>query len=471
MDYVITWHGLTLYVVIIILILIDSFRAENVQIYRTKAKYTWFQVKNECSLIRNESTNMSISTLDTDLMWTGDSARYLPWVEYLGCFRLKDMTLVDNSTNVETGKQLKECLLHCKQYDFIGLQQSKCVCLFYLELTADYIEHPCNTNPEKCDGDLHAFCGEESSTNSYSIYQTVNLTERVEDGDCLAVDKNNDSFNYISQNCSAPAYQICLRDSVYSTNFLSQHKSTETWIGSFSLCPSYMLARYRLVFNIIKSLKRGTYWLSNTRRWIQGTFTDPEFCVASRFKQDGCLQRFPIRCDKQLPGLCVGRQEMHDREKNGNKMTSTDDTAPIDKFLLISVIAATSLTILVTIVIVILCIRMKRLQSNSSENQIVVDGKNVVYAQVDRSMNQDRTIDEARGHKTVEDTYDHMDRRCLNQRPPKEESNYDMMSNIATVEENDYSHTNETERERQCFIDASSEYSHVTIVGKSETRD
>lgn len=61
-------------------------------------------------------------------------------------------------------------------------------------------------------------------------------------------------------------------DNVYSTKFLSQDKSTETWSGSFKLCPnSYMLARYRLVFSTIKSLRRGTYWLSNTRRWVQGT--------------------------------------------------------------------------------------------------------------------------------------------------------------------------------------------------------
>lgn len=152
-------------------------------------------------------------------------------------------------------------------------------------------------------------------------------------------------------------------------------------------------------------------------------------------------------------------------------MTSSDDQQPINKVLLISVIAATSLIILVAIVIVIFCIRMKRLQSNSSQNQIVVAGNNVVCAQVERPMNQDRTIDETTGQHTGEDTYDHMDHRCLNQRPPQEESNYDMMSNIAIVEENDYSHTNETDRERQYFIDASSEYSHVTVVAKPETTE
>lgn len=114
---------------------------------------------------------------------------------------------------------------------------------------------------------------------------------------------------------------------------------------------------------------------------------------------------------------------------------------------------------------------MKRLQSNSSQNQIVVDGKNVVYAQVDRSRNQDKTIDEATGKSPVEDTYDHMDHRCMSQVTPKEESNYDTMSKVGIVEENDYSHTNETDRERQCFVDASSEYSHVTVVAKPENRE
>ncbi|CAC5386065.1 unnamed protein product [Mytilus coruscus] len=269
-----------------------------------------------------------------------------------------------------------------------------------------------------------------------------------------------------------------------------------------------MLARYSLVYNNAKFSRSGTYWLSNTRRWIHGTFTNPEFCIAARVTQDGRLERFHKRCEEQLPGMCVGQRvtptyvssentqrmgvlssqdprdttatiaevsqypgKIPDRETNGNKMTSSDDATPINKILLISVVAATSLTILVAIVIVILCIRMKRLQSNSSQNQILVDGKNVVYAQVNRPLNQDIIIDEATGQFPVEDTYDHMDHRCVSQRPPQEESNYDMMSNIAIVEENDYSHTNETDRERQCFIDASSEYSHVTIVAKPETTE
>ncbi|CAG2256681.1 unnamed protein product [Mytilus edulis] len=198
--------------------------------------------------------------------------------------------------------------------------------------------------------------------------------------------------------------------------------------------------------------------------------TNPDFCIAARVKEDGRLERLPIRCDRKLPGLCASR-EIPDHETNGNKMTSSDDQPPINKVLLISVIAATSLIIIVAVVILIFCIRMKRLQSNSSQNQIVVDGKNVVYAQVERPLNQNKTTNQTTGQSPVEDTYDHMDHRCLNKMPPKEESNYDTMSKVGIVEENDYSHTNETGRERQCFIDASSEYSHVTVVPKPKTID
>ncbi|VDI02900.1 Hypothetical predicted protein, partial [Mytilus galloprovincialis] len=96
---------------------------ENVQLSLTKAKHTWFQAKNKCSLVGKEHTNITVPTLNSDLMWTGDSARYLPWVEYLGCHGLKpERHLIVDKVNVEPGKQLKECLLHCKQYDFIGLQ-------------------------------------------------------------------------------------------------------------------------------------------------------------------------------------------------------------------------------------------------------------------------------------------------------------------------------------------------------------
>ncbi|CAC5364426.1 unnamed protein product [Mytilus coruscus] len=473
----------------------------------TKTTHDWFQARNKCSLIGYEHTNLNITIVKSDPIWTGDSARYLPWVEYLGCYELKPgRQLIENRTNVEPGTQLKECLLHCKQSSFIGLQQSNCVCLLSLDLTSDYLSNPCNKYPAKCQGDQTAFCGVDYSvsiSDAFSVYKKVNVTERVDDGNCLTVDIKNNQCYYAARDCSATAFQICLNDSVTSKSFYQQNVLSETWIDSFNLCnTSSMLVRYSLILDEAQFSRRGTYWLSNTRRWIQGAFTNPEFCIAAKVQEDGHLERFPKRCETILPGLCVRREvtptyvssenakrkdllsslapqdatvtsneasqyprEIPDRESNGNTKTSTDDPAPINKVLLISVIAATSLTFLVAIVIVILCIRMKRLQSNSAQNQILVGGKNVVYAQVERPMNQ------ATEQHTVEDTYDHMDHRCLSQRPPQEESNYDMMSNIATVEENDYSHTNETDRERQCFIDASSEYSHVTIVAKPETRD
>lgn len=47
---------------------------------------------------------------------------------------------------------------------------------------------------------------------------------------------------------------------------------TESWINSFAMCEPYnMLARYSLVVNKANITRIGTYWLSNTRRWIQGT--------------------------------------------------------------------------------------------------------------------------------------------------------------------------------------------------------
>ncbi|CAC5387726.1 unnamed protein product [Mytilus coruscus] len=450
---------------------LNNSNGENVRISLTKTKHIWSQARNKCSLIGNEHKNITVPTFDSDLMWTGDSARYLPWVEYLGCYGLKAGLVVDK-IHVEPGKQLKECLLHCKQNDFIGLQQSNCVCLHYLKFTDDYLVKPCNTKgyPAKCQGDKTAFCGSGDPgyiSDAFSIYQKVNVSERLDNGNCLAVERQIDSLYYVARNCSTEYFQICLNGGVHQQNMMNR-----TWIDSFDMCPapSYRLSRYSLVYNKANFTRMGTYWLSNTRRWIQGTFKNPEVCIAARVKEDGHLERFPIRCDRKLPGLCASHEIPH-HETNGNKMTSSDDQQPINKVLLISVIAATSLIILVAIVIVIFCIRMKRLQSNSSQNQIVVAGNNVVCAQVERPMNQDRTIDETTGQHTGEDTYDHMDHRCLNQRPPQEESNYDMMSNIAIVEENDYSHTNETDRERQYFIDASSEYSHVTVVAKPETTE
>ncbi|XP_076113588.1 uncharacterized protein LOC143081757 [Mytilus galloprovincialis] len=463
---------LPLFVLIFIFDPVNNSKDENVRISLTRKKHTWSQARNKCSLIGIEHTHLTFQTFDSELMWTGENARYLPWVEYLGCYGLESDDLIVDKRNVKPGTQLKECLVHCKQYDFIGLQQSNCVCLHYLELTGVYVVQPCNTKgyPAKCQGDTTAFCGSGNSgyiSDAFSLYQKVNVSERLDNGNCLAVDRQNNSLSYVARNCSTEYFQICLNDAEHQQNIKKR-----TWIDSFDICapPTHMLSRYSLVYNKTRFPRMGTYWLSNTRRWIQGTFENPEFCIAARVTEDGQLERFPIRCDRTLFGLCAS-PEIPDHETDGNKMTSSDNQPPINKVLLITVIAATSLIIIVAVVILIFCIRMKRLQSNSSQNQIVVDGKNVVYAQVDRSVNQDRTTNQTTGQSPVEDTYDHMDHRCLNQVPPKEESNYDTMSKVGIVEENDYSHTNETERERQCFVDASSEYSHVTVVPKPKTID
>lgn len=60
------------------------FVGEHVLISLTRTKHTWSQARKKCSLIGNEHTDITVPTFDSDLMWTDDSARYLPWVEYLG---------------------------------------------------------------------------------------------------------------------------------------------------------------------------------------------------------------------------------------------------------------------------------------------------------------------------------------------------------------------------------------------------
>lgn len=52
--------------------------------------------------------------------------------------------------------------------------------------------------------------------------------------------------------------------------------------------------------------------------------TNPEFCIAARVKEDGSLQRFPLICERKLPGLCVGR------EWTPTHVSSSDYHAPIN---------------------------------------------------------------------------------------------------------------------------------------------
>ncbi|CAC5387727.1 unnamed protein product [Mytilus coruscus] len=495
MVYVMSWHGLAFCVVTIIFGLVNTLKDATIPVHLTSQNYTWFEARNLCTLFKVGSMHLQINglTVPSRLMWTHGTAKFLPWVEYLGCFELqKERIKETNSVIVEEGTQLPECLLFCQGYTFIGLQQQRCICLRAIKWTSKYIKSPCNTHPVKCRGDPDAFCGKQDvpkDSSFFSVYQKANVRESIGYGNCMAITIRPSSSYFLALQCSTPLYQLCLSNSVYNNDFYPRSYRHLSWTSSFQTCPdSYMLARYSMLPDNTRVTVNGTYWLSDTRRWIQEKLTNPEYCVAARVQHNGYLERFPISCQEKLPGLCItpsyspqdgttGREILtsqtptgvSDIEHTGNKMISKDqygvtaNQAATKNLVRIGLIAVASLTFLVVLAIVIVCIRMKSLHANSQNHS--PPGKDVVYAKVEKSINRKESTKQTTGPSTSEDTYDHMDHRRNREHP--DGSTYDTMQIVRIEEENNYDLSNESEMDEKLFVCESMGYNQVDVVETS----
>ncbi|XP_063400076.1 uncharacterized protein LOC134684701 [Mytilus trossulus] len=492
MAYVMPWHGLAFCVVTFIFGLVNTLKDEPLRVYITSRNYTWFEARKLCTLFKVESTHVQINelTVTSRLMWTHGTATFLPWVEYLGCFELqKERVKEAKSVKVKEGTQLSDCLLYCQGFKFIGLKQHKCICLSNIEWNSHFIRSPCNIYPVKCRGDPDTFCGKQGVPKDscfFSVYKKATISEANGFGNCLAISIIPGSSYFLALKCSTQLHRLCLSKSVYSNTFYPQSYSRLSWISSFQTCPdSYMLARYSMMPDSTHFTDDGTYWLSNTRRWIQEQLTNPEYCVAVRVQDNGYLERFPIRCHQKLPGLCVtpsyspqddstGREILTSQaptgepktEQNGNKMISKDQygvtagQSSTKNLIRIGLIAVSSLTFLVVLAIIIVCIRMKRLPANSQNNS--APGKGVVYAKVKKSTNRKGSTNQTPVPSTPEDTYDHIDHRRNRENP--DGSTYDTMQNVIIEEENEYEFSNESETGENLFICDSMGYSQVIEV-------
>ncbi|XP_076115607.1 uncharacterized protein LOC143083243 isoform X1 [Mytilus galloprovincialis] len=492
MAYVMSWHGLAFCVVTNIFGLVNTLNDEPLRVYITSRNYTWFEARKLCTLFKVESTHVQINelTVTSRLMWTHGTATFLPWVEYLGCFELQKERIKEaKSVIVKEGTQLSNCLLYCQGFKFIGLQQHKCICLNDIEWNSHFIRSPCNIYPVKCRGDPDTFCGKQGvpkDSGFFSVYKTATVNEANGFGNCLAISIRPSSSYFLALKCSTRLYRLCLTKSVYSNDFYQQSSSRLSWISSFQTCPdSYMLARYSMLSSNTRLTVDGTYWLSNTRRWIQEQLTNPEYCIAARVQHNGYLESFPIRCNEKFPGLCItpsysphdgstGREMLTSQaptgepktEQNGNNMISKDQygvttgQSSTKNLIRIGLIAVSSLTFLVVLAIIIVCIRMKKLPSNSQNHS--APGKDVVYAKVEKSINRKGSTNQTAVPSTSEDTYDHIDHRLNRENP--DGSTYDTMQNVRIDEENEYEFSNESEIGENLFICDSMGYSQVSEV-------
>ncbi|XP_063400071.1 uncharacterized protein LOC134684696 [Mytilus trossulus] len=292
---------------IVFLCILTNIRGEQSRVFSTNEHYSWFNARGKCKLLTNESNFSSFST--RRLGWTNFSAKYLPWIEYLGCFEFRNVdTLYSLKKQVTQGEQLQECIVHCNSSQFFGLQKSTCLCLQSSNHTDlyRYIVKSCDTNAATCLGDPFGFCGTEGGREFLSVYQKVNIDEQNKTfiGNCLEFDNRNGRFK--ANNCATELHPKCYNE-VYEAFYT--RKSTKTnWTDAFNNCKRGTLASYNTVIGKMKEMGfYAKFWLSNTRRWkrILDGAGYPEFCVAARIQQNGDVERSIHRCSDLLPALCV----------------------------------------------------------------------------------------------------------------------------------------------------------------------
>ncbi|CAC5413503.1 unnamed protein product [Mytilus coruscus] len=325
------------HIIIVLLWIVPHNRGGQLRAVLTNSSHEWFKVPDSCRLLTNERNIAHSPSVLTGLGWTKMSAKYLPWVEYLGCVRFRERKqLKATKTQVRKGEQLKECILYCTGYQFFGLQNLVCFCLLNFTLNDTFIESRCEiNNVDRCFGDPFAFCGRESPGSFISVYQKVSIDAKHGFiGNCLAVNTRYQN-DFKGWNCSTKFYQIC-RNS-YSNTFTIGSRNKSNWKEAFNNCHPNSLASH-ISFKTNSNIGGyETFWLSNTRRWVTQKRDEgklPEFCVAARIKQNGDVERILHKCSSPLPGLCIEIQNVpsNDLSKTSSPLPSaTSFSSRLDK--------------------------------------------------------------------------------------------------------------------------------------------
>ncbi|XP_076115596.1 uncharacterized protein LOC143083233 [Mytilus galloprovincialis] len=423
-----------------------------VSTYLSTDKFTWLEGKENCQMASLEETR-NISSSYTGWSWVDVTGTYSTWVEYLGCFDVLEDKL-DTSKLFLSGTTLLDCLESCPGCHFIGLQVKRCACLKNISLDGSSVNRECGVKmANKCLNDRQAFCASEDTdihTHHYAVYQKVSITTQTI-GECLSVSRGVPFLRYTALDCLAELFPICLKDR-YRNDFYAQRTKKQTWIESFIECSPTFLARHSQIPYDTPLDINGSYWLSNTRRFMthDSVRKDPEFCMAVQVQQNGKTKQYPSPCKTRLPVLCLG-----------TKVDNRDTT----RELLVTVLVITSvLTVVVASMIIVLYMRLRKRGSNAVH--VPIDsGKEVIYATVNKPSksptNQEQSRKRTPGQSDSDETYDHTDHHRLSQNQSPNESYYDTMQGKGIEDESNYDLTHEPDREKPVVVDDSTEYSHM----------
>ncbi|XP_071121255.1 uncharacterized protein [Mytilus edulis] len=428
--------------------IVDSEVKSN-EAFITNDSFTWMQAKSSCKLIGQDSNVKTASDM-IQAVWIDATATYSPWIEYLGCFQVNRQKKA--FSYVTAGKQVHECLKICSDYQYIGVQQTRCIC----PLSDSMVE----INDQRCESmscvqDNDGLCVDDNEEVMYAVYKKVSIEAEVGIGDCLTVVENNPGTDfYWASRCDLRLYQVCEHE-INKTGIQKAETIRDLWTLSHKHCSSGKLGLYSVTsLQKLQLLSDTYYWLGDIRRPTYTFYSDitnsRDHCVAATIDRSGNLKRYVEDCTKSLPALC-----------------SNPDVIPtggldVERDHITLIVVLISVVVFAGLVIVLLCMRIKknhshRLHSKHPPSKIIdCDKANAEIRKPDTDLKQNSNIYSVQ----TQSEYDHIN-HCKKGTENKNGNIYDTTNAIEECEDS-YDHTNTKDPEKK-FAVSSGDYVQISV--------
>ncbi|XP_033744263.1 uncharacterized protein LOC117330152 [Pecten maximus] len=236
------------------------------------------------------------------------------WIKITGCFKKKRNVFskhfrlnISNELNpVET------CFSKCLS-DVFALTKSGCYCL---NNTTYDMSVPCPGH--LCGQRNNSLCGSDTCLCRYKQVSPDPVIDN--DGDCMTVRKNNNSYDFISQNCSSNHHFLCGDRNQKEINVYYGDNNNANWNRALFVCDHNGQVLLGLNDHSDQIHTRAIQLQNNTSYWI-GMFRFKRFywgysnldqhqCVALHYNPDEAVWRLLLRnCSSHLPVLCDNYKE------------------------------------------------------------------------------------------------------------------------------------------------------------------
>ncbi|XP_063398128.1 uncharacterized protein LOC134683037 isoform X1 [Mytilus trossulus] len=429
--------------------IVDS-KVKTNEAFVTNNSFTWMQAKSSCKLIGQDS-NVKTASDVIQTVWIDAKATYSPWIEYLGCFQVNRQKKA--FSYVTAGKQVHECLQICSDYQYIGIQQTRCIC----PLSNSIVE----INDQRCESktcvqDNDGLCVDDNEEVMYAVYKKVSIESEVGIGNCLTMVENSAGTDfYWANRCDLRLYQVCEHEK-NKTGIQTAEIIHDIWTLSHTHCSSGKLGLYSVTnLQKLQLISNTYYWLGDIRRPTYTFYSDitssRDHCVAAIIDRSGNLERYVEDCNKSLPALC-----------NHPDVTVPTGGLEVERDHITLIVVLISVVVFAGLVLVLLCMRIKknhshRLHSKHPSSKTIDSDK--AYAEIRKPDTDLKPISNIYSVQTQSE-YDHIN-HCKNGTENKNGNIYDINNSIEESEDH-YDHTNTKEHDKQFAVN-SGDYVQISV--------